>query len=358
VAAPDRRLVNPRAERVRAVRRLGSRVGRSRAGLFVAEGPQAVREAVRAHASAPAPGVVVTLYATDRAATRCSTELRAAREAGIDVVAVDDDVLAAMTDTVTPQGLLAVCRLVDRPLDDVLDEVLPESGPDHADSVDHLVRRPVLLAVLAHVRDPGNAGTVLRAADAAGADAVVLTDGSVDVHNPKCVRSTAGSLFHLPVVQGVALEHLAGVLTDRGVVVLAADGGGDLDLDDLQDEADSSPDAVLRRPTAWVFGNEAWGLAEHERRLATGVVRVPLHGRAESLNLATAATVCLYASARAHRDRSGTGGPTRVRDGQQSMSSRYSPVMGTRAGDGTEGLAPAAGVGGAPARTGDENGDR
>jgi RNA methyltransferase, TrmH family len=355
VAAPDRRLVNPRAERVRAVRRLGSRVGRSRAGLFVAEGPQAVREAVRAHASAPAPGIVVTIYATDRAATRCSTELQAAREAGIDVVAVDDGVLAAMTDTVTPQGLLAVCRLVDRPLDEVLDDVL---GADDPDQVGHLVRRPVLLAVLAHVRDPGNAGAVLRAADAAGADAVVLTDGSVDVHNPKCVRSTAGSLFHLPIVQGVGLEHLAGVLTERGVVVLAADGGGDLDLDDLQDDADSGADAVLRRPTAWVFGNEAWGLAEHERGLATGVVRVPLHGRAESLNLATAATVCLYASARAHRGRPGSGDPTRVRDGQGSMSSRYSPVMGTRAGDVTGGLAPTAGVVGVPARTGDENGDR
>jgi TrmH family RNA methyltransferase len=307
---------------------------------------------VRAHASAPAPGVVVTVYATDRAATRWAAELRAAREAGIDVVAVDDEVLAAMTDTVTPQGLLAVCRLVDRPLDEVLDDMLGEHDPDR------VVRRPVLLAVLAHVRDPGNAGAVLRAADAAGADAVVLTDGSVDVHNPKCVRSTAGSLFHLPVVQGVGLEHLAGVLSERGVVVLAADGAGDLDLDDLQDEADSAADAVLRRPTAWVFGNEAWGLAEHERGLATGVVRVPLHGRAESLNLATAATVCLYASARAHRDRSGAGGPTRMRDGQGSASSRYSPVMGTRAGDGTEGLAPTAGVGGAPARTGDENGDR
>jgi TrmH family RNA methyltransferase len=325
----------------------------------VAEGPQAVREAVRAHASAPAPGVVVTIYATDHAAARCSAELRAAHEAGIDVIPVEDDVLAAMTDTVTPQGLLAVCRLVDRPLDDVLDEVLGEQGPDASDHpADHPVRRPVLLAVLAHVRDPGNAGTVLRAADAAGADAVVLTDGSVDVHNPKCVRSTAGSLFHLPVVQGVALEHLAGLLTGRGVVVLAADGGGDLDLDDLADEAHSRDDAVLRRPTAWVFGNEAWGLAEHERGLADGVVRVPLHGRAESLNLATAATVCLYASARAHRDRPGAGDPARPRDGQRRTSSRYSPVMGTRAGDGTGRLARTARVGGAPARTGDENGDR
>jgi TrmH family RNA methyltransferase len=142
---------------------------------------------------------------------------------------------------------------------------------------------------------------VLRAADAAGADAVLLTEASVDVHNPKCVRSTAGSLFHLPLAQDAALEDVVGRLRERGVAVLAADGAGDHDLDDLQDDAERNADAVLRRPTAWLFGNEAWGLGDDERRLADAVVRVPLHGRAESLNLATAATVCLYASARAHR---------------------------------------------------------
>jgi TrmH family RNA methyltransferase len=284
------RLVNPRADRVRAVRRLAERVGRSRSGLFVAEGPQAVREAVRAHALEPEPGVVTVVYAADRAAERHAGELELARSAGIDVVPVDDAVLAAMTDTVTPQGLIAVCRLVDRPLEPVLDGLVAGQ-----------TRRPLLLAVLSHVRDPGNAGTVLRAADAAGADAVVLTEGSVDVHNPKCVRATAGSLFHLPVVQGVPLAQAVRALHDRGIVVLAADGSGAVDLDGLQDAAEHDSDAVLRRPTAWVFGNEAWGLHDDEQRLTDAVVRVPLHGRAESLNLATAATVCLYASARAHR---------------------------------------------------------
>jgi TrmH family RNA methyltransferase len=196
---------------------------------------------------------------------------------------------------VTPQGLVAVCATVDRPLTDVLDELAARPGP-------------VLVAVLAHVRDPGNAGTVLRAADAAGADAVLLTEASVDVHNPKCVRSTAGSLFHLPVVQGVELGDVVARLHERGLVVLAADGAGDLDLDDLLDELEPgrvrAADAeapLLARPTAWLLGNEAWGLPAEHRALADAVVRVPLHGRAESLNLATAATVCLYASARAHR---------------------------------------------------------
>jgi TrmH family RNA methyltransferase len=342
--------VNPRAERVRAVRRLAGRAGRERSGLFVAEGPQAVREAVRAHRRSPTSGPVVAVYVTDQARSRHPAEVAAAQAAGIDVVPVDDAVLTAMTDTVTPQGLLAVCRLVDLPLAEVLDEVLVGEPAR---------RRPPLIAVLAHVRDPGNAGTVLRAADAAGAVAVVLTAGSVDVHNPKCVRSTAGSLFHLPVVQGVALDDLVRVFARHHVTVLAADGRGERDLDDLQDEAEHDPGALLRRPTAWVFGNEAWGLPEHEQALADAVVRVPLHGQAESLNLATAATVCLYASARAHRDRPRTDVPARSADAEPGMASRYSPVMGIQAGDGTGGRRTTADVGGTvDAGRGDGNGPR
>lgn len=281
-------LANPRAGRVKAVRRLGSRGGRQRARRFVAEGPQAVREAIDAHAALPGP-VVRELYVTEPAAQRYADELARARLVGLEPLLVTSEVLAAMTDTVAPQGLLAVCTSIDRRLDDVLAEVTP-----------------TLVAVLAHVRDPGNAGTVLRVADAAGADAVVLTDESVDVHNPKCVRSTAGSIFHLPIVQDVDLEPAVAALKAQGLMVLAADGDGDVDLDDLLDDVASSRSAelgpaLLARPTVWLFGNEAWGLPVHYRALADAVVRVPIHGRAESLNLATAATVCLYASARARR---------------------------------------------------------
>jgi TrmH family RNA methyltransferase len=175
-----------------------------------------------------------------------------------------------------------------------------------------LAGRPKLIAVLAQVRDPGNAGTVIRAADAAGADAVVLTDASVDVHNPKAVRATAGSLFHLPVVTGIPLEAGLAAIRAAGLWLLAADGAGELDLDDLSDDAegaDAGPAGLagpagpkgLAGPVAWVFGNEAWGLPAADRSLADAAVRVPVHGRAESLNLATAATVCLYATARAQR---------------------------------------------------------
>ncbi|MFI7589382.1 TrmH family RNA methyltransferase [Spongisporangium articulatum] len=278
-------LANPRSDRVKAVARLSGRPARLRAGRFLVEGPQSVREALRFRAAD-----VVQLYVTEAAAQRYAEIVAAALAADVPVTPVTEAVLAAMAGddaTVNPQGLLAVCGLVDVPLDEVL------------------AARPRLVAVLAQVRDPGNAGTVIRAADAAGADAVLLTDASVDVHNPKCVRSTAGSLFHLPVVTGVPLPDAVAALKAADLAVLAADGAGRTDLDDLLDEAETArttgAPALLRGPVAWVFGNEAWGLPPADRALADQVVRVPVHGHAESLNLGTAATVCLYASARAHR---------------------------------------------------------
>jgi TrmH family RNA methyltransferase len=151
------------------------------------------------------------------------------------------------------------------------------------------------VTVLSHVRDPGNAGTVLRASDAAGADSVIFTDASVDPYNGKCVRASAGSLFHLPVVTGPRFDTLIPSLKAAGLTVLAADGAGTQTLDDLQDSG------ALAQPTAWVFGNEAWGLPDEILSHVDNVVRVPIHGRAESLNLAAAAAVCLYASARSQR---------------------------------------------------------
>src|SRR4029453_1402514 len=178
-------MTNPRADRVKDVAKLAGRPARLKRGRFLAEGPQAVREALASHrerTAAGGPALVHEVYASRACLDRLpeledlaqSTQLRLAT----------DEVLAAMADTVNPQGIIAVCSFVDVTLDEVLD-----AGPK-------------LLAVLCQVRDPGNAGTVLRAADAAGADAVVLTSSSVDIYNPKAVRSTAGSLFHVPVVLG------------------------------------------------------------------------------------------------------------------------------------------------------------
>ena len=260
-------MTNPGADRVKSVKGLSRRSVRVRTGRFLVEGPQSVREAVVHH-----PEQVVDLYLTAQARSRHADIVEAATEAGLYLHEVSDDVLAAMCDTPTPQGLAAVCTTTTSTLEEVL-----ATGPR-------------LLVLLTNVRDPGNAGTVIRGADAAGADAVLVSDASVDVHSPKVVRSTAGSLFHLPLVTGLPIEQTVGRLRAAGIRVLAADGAG----------AALLPDVDLAPPHAWVMGNEAWGLAPEIRDLCDEVVRVPIYGKAESLNLAMAATVCVYASAAAH----------------------------------------------------------
>jgi RNA methyltransferase, TrmH family len=266
-------LLSVRSGRVRTARRLARRASRSEHRLFLAEGPQAVREALEV------PGCVREVFASGSAAAAHPDLHAAAAAAGTPWQPVDDAALSALTQTVHPQGVVAVCRFLDRPLADVLAAV------------------PSLLAVCADVRDPGNAGTVVRCADAAGAGGVVLTGESVDPYNGKAVRASAGSLFHLPLALDPRTTDVLDAVRRAGLVVLAADGRGELDLDDAEDAG------LLSAPTAWLFGNEAWGLPADVAALADHRVRIPLHGRAESLNLATAAAVCLYASARAQRPR-------------------------------------------------------
>ncbi len=265
-------LTSTRAPRVNAARRLVKRAFRDRDARFLAEGPQACREA-----AAAGPGVLLELYLTAEAADRHVGIVTAARAAGAEVVRASGEVVASLSGTVTPQGMVGVCARVGSTLPDLL------------------ATAPQLVTVLAHARDPGNVGTVIRCSDAAGVGGVVLSDASVDPLNPKSVRASAGSIFHLPIVTGPTVASLIADLRAAGLAVLAADGAGERDLDDLVDAG------TLAAPTAWVFGNEAWGLPEATRALCDEVVRVPIHGRAESLNLATAAAVCLYASARAQR---------------------------------------------------------
>jgi len=243
---------------------------RSRTGRFVVDGPQGVRELLRYAADR-----VDDLYVTPAAAQRHADLVESARAARVRLHDADEAVLAAMSDTEAPQGLLAVVE--DRPVG--LEAVL--------------AGRPRLLVLLTEVQDPGNAGTVIRGADAFGADAVLVSRGSVDVLSPKVVRSTVGSLFHLPVVTGLDTEATLDALAAHGIRTLAADGTGTTLL----------PDADLTGPHAWVMGNEARGLAPDVRDRCADVVRVPIHERVESLNLAMAATVCLAASAGA------AGGP-------------------------------------------------
>lgn len=276
--APDAPL-GVRNARVKTARRLGRRAVRMQERLFLAEGPKALAEAL------DLPGCLVEVFVAPDAAEEHAVLLTAVEQAGATVHRVDDPALASLADTVTPQGVVAVCRFLDRPLDHVLDAIADRATAEPA---------PVV-AVCVDVRDPGNAGTVLRCADAAGAAAVVFAGTSVDPYNPKAVRATVGSLFHLPVVRTDEVSGTLEALRAAGFTILAADGDGEDDLDRLDE------DGALAGATAWVFGNEAHGLDPAVASAADRRVAIPIHGRAESLNLATAAAVCLYASARAVR---------------------------------------------------------
>lgn len=267
----DAILLTARSGRVKTARRLARRVSRAEHRLFLVEGPQALREALTV------PGCVREVFALPSAAEQHPGIHAAASAQGVEWQLVDDGALASLAETVQPQGLVAVCRFLDVAFEEIAASM------------------PALLALCADVRDPGNAGSLIRCADAAGAGGVVLTGSSVDPYNGKAVRASAGSLFHLPLAVAPDTAAVVSGLQAAGLVVLAADGAGELDLDEVAD------DGLLARPTAWLFGNEAWGLPDDIASLADHRVRIPLHGRAESLNLATAAAVCLYASARAQR---------------------------------------------------------
>jgi TrmH family RNA methyltransferase len=238
---------------------------------FLVEGAQAVQEGIRVGTLSRSPFREL-FVGPDSAMHPAVVE---ARQAGIPVTEVSDGVIRALTSTVTPQGLVGVSAMVDSRL-----EELPEEMS--------------LAVVLYAVRDPGNAGTILRSADAAGADAVVFSEASVDVYNPKVVRSSAGSVFHLPVVRDAGIAETVEALKGRGMGVYAAAAAGEATVYDLD----------LRRPSAFVFGNEAWGLPEDVAALADATVRVPIPGAAESLNLATAAGVFLFEAVR-QRTRAG-----------------------------------------------------
>jgi TrmH family RNA methyltransferase len=264
-------LENPRSPRVRGVAKLAKRNARRETGLFLLEGPQAVREALSFR-----PETIVELFVTPTALERHQDVRTLLTDEGLEAEFVSEAVLEAMADTVTPQGFVAVARQNATALKDVF------------------AAQPKLIAICEEVRDPGNLGTIIRAADAAGADAVVLTGRTVDPYNPKVVRSTTGSLFHLPVAVGVELDDVVARARAAGMTVLAADVKG-------EDLLAARADGLLAQPTAWLFGNEAHGLDDRALALADRALRLPIFGRAESLNLATAASVCLYESAFAHR---------------------------------------------------------
>ena len=241
--------------------KLHRHIGRRRAARFLAEGPNLVEAALRR-------GLVSEAFATESAMSRFGAMLT-----DVPVHLVTERAAKALSDTVTPVGLVAVCSVPETTLADVL-----------ADS-------PRLVAVAVEISEPGNAGTLIRIADAMGADAVVFAGHSVDPYNGKCLRASAGSIFSIPVVSEDDAPRALTALSEAGLQVLATTVDGEVSLDD----------ADLSAPTAWLFGPEAHGLPADLAAMATHRVHIPMPGSAESLNVASAASICLYQSARAHR---------------------------------------------------------
>jgi TrmH family RNA methyltransferase len=256
-------VLTERSTRVVAAVKLHRHVARRRAERFLAEGANLIEAASRR-------GLIREIFVTAPAAERHAALLAEQRAP---VHLVTERAAKALSDTVTPAGLVAVCELPRPSLHDVL-----AAGPG-------------LVAVAVEIGEPGNAGTLIRIADAMGAAAVILGGHSVDPYNGKCLRASAGSIFAIPVVVAPDVGAAVTGLQAAGLHVLATTVDGELSLDD----------AELAEPTAWLFGEESRGLPAAVARLADHRVRIPMSGGAQSLNVAAAAAICLYQSARAMR---------------------------------------------------------
>ncbi|QKT07141.1 RNA methyltransferase [Gordonia sp. X0973] len=259
-------VLTERSSRVVSYAKLHRAATRREQGLFLVEGANSVTAAIET-------GRARVLLVGESAQARHGDLLALAADRVLDVLVITDRAVAKLADSTTPPGIFAVCGLLDTPLDEVL------------------AVRPRLLAVAVEPGEPGNAGTIVRCADAMGADGVVFLGDAVDPHNGKCVRASAGSVFHLPISRERSVDDGLAALRAAGLTLLATTADGELGLPDAGD--------VLAGPTAWLFGNEAHGLPADVVAAADHRVSIPIRGRAESLNLATAAAICLYESARA-----------------------------------------------------------
>jgi TrmH family RNA methyltransferase len=251
-------LHSPHIARVKALISSKGAKERRESARYVAEGAQFVREAIKAKAI----DQVDVLYLTANGRTRLENDQ-------IDLTKfkcedVTDAVMKAMSETISPQGILAICKI-----------------PNPQLAALKLTDKSILL-YLHEIQDPGNAGTILRSADALGATAVITSPGSVDMYSPKVVRSTAGSLWHLPVFERVSLESLQSTIPNLSFATLSADG------------KNSIRQFSINQNTVLIFGNEARGLADLDIPAATDELAIPMAGNAESLNLSAAVSIVLY----------------------------------------------------------------
>jgi TrmH family RNA methyltransferase len=263
-------LHSPHVEAVKAL--LGSRGSKARkeSGQYVIEGLSSIKEALEL-----SPEQVRTLYLTGEGMSRLAT----IPEGYFEIVEVSPEVMKAMTDTVTPQGLLAIAKIPENSLADFLQSS----------------KEILKIAYFWQIQDPGNAGTVIRAADAFGFDAVIFSDNSVDIYSPKVVRSSAGSHWHIPLFTSISEEKLKSNLVGKDFEVFATDASGGLELLAAADQSKN-------RSAIWIFGNEARGLeGKVVSTLGAKQVAIPISGKAESLNLATAASVVMYAVSAARK---------------------------------------------------------
>lgn len=255
-----------RTPRIINAAKLHRTANRRKENKFLVEGENSVEAAI-------STGAATDVFVTEEAAGRFEGLLRTAGYMNVYIHPITEKAARHLSDTVTTTGIFALCG-----------DVLWSVGKA-------LQGRPRLVSVPVETREPGNAGTLIRVSDAVGADAVVFAGDSVDPRGAKAVRASAGSLFHLPVARNTDTADVLGQLRAKGLQILATSADGEVDLDDAGE--------LLARPTAWLFGNEAHGLGEELLAKADHRVRIPIRGRAESLNLATAASICLYESAKA-----------------------------------------------------------
>ncbi len=274
--------LSERNPRVVSAVKLHRSASRRKTGLFLAEGANSVAAALDTER-------VEELFYSSRAAEREHELVATAAAQGVRTSLVSERAAEHLGETVTPPGLVAVCRLVDVPLGQVLSGTVETRGAEGRAATSRMLAVPVEMS------DPGNAGTLIRVADAVGANGVVLAGDSVDPHNGKCVRACAGSLFHVPIARDRDVDAVLTTLRDNDITVLATTARGEVDLDDADELLRSAGESG---GTAWLFGNEAHGLDPAVAARADHRIRIPIHGRAESLNLAAAAAICLYADAR------------------------------------------------------------
>ncbi|GAA4679799.1 TrmH family RNA methyltransferase [Gordonia humi] len=262
---PATDVLTERSSRVVSLAKLHRASVRRAENRFLAEGFNSVDAAL-------ATGRASALLVRDTDTERHADLVARAIEVRLPVFRVTERAASKLSETTTPPGVFAVCELVTTTLDEVL------------------ATSPGFLVVAVEPREPGNVGTLTRCADAMGADAVILLGDAVDPHNAKCVRASAGSVFHVPLVRESDVDAALKRVRSAGIGVIATAMDGELLLDDA--------DEALALPHAWLFGNEAHGLSEQVLADADHRLSIPIRGRAESLNLAAASAICLYASSR------------------------------------------------------------